>query len=505
MTDWTSSKLIEIEDFASPALRPHLERIAYDESVRFGLPEPAITPDARQWAGAMALKALTDNGAAAPGKFVAGLGAGTDTLGFVLAADGAVVFACDTYLELTPRSDVAPASMMARPTQFSVVDYPRGHVIPVHSDPRRLELPSDFFDGVYCDDPFASLESMEAVEAAAAEVGRILKPGGVASIVGHFRLDGPNDKPWIDETGVLFTLESVKRRLVRASGLQPVAELRDRISQGTYDGQALLQDFMRKAAAVQTLQDKRDATPNLVLFHAGFLFCPFHLLLRKPEDAAPAQPRPLPRKVAASVEERSIATSGALTQQIKSWRDAFARDDDPERRRALQVKRLQTDLDEAHACLAAVTAENHRNESALLALLEGGALPQWVWQEQTRAPLEKLHSMVGARENGALRSNGEAGVLAYGPYMDLGVGHYAVEFDLRALAKEGHVTCAVTAGGVGRGQVDMEVQALKGPVRVPFVLDQAVQADLEFPVVVTAGAQVELRSVRVLRRRPVVA
>ncbi len=502
MTTLTGAKLIEVEDFAAPELRPHLKRIAHDDALRLGLPEAVVAPDAQHWVGAMALKALVEAGATGPGKFVAGVGAGVDPLAFTAASDGAVVFACDTYLELTPRTDVAPAAMMVRPRQFSMLDYPCGHVVPVHGDPRRLELPTGFFDGVYCADPFSALDSFEAVEAVAMEAARILKPGGVASVTGLFRLEGPNDRAWVKETGLLFTADAIERHIVRASGLVPVSAFSDRISPRTYEGQSVLQDFMRRAVKVETLQDKRNASPNLVLFHEGFAFCAFHLTLRKPADAAaPARPRSLPRKIAASVEARSIGVSGALAQQMSDWRDAFAQDDDPQRRRAQEITRLTAELAEAHACLAAVSAENHRTESALLALQPGSALPQWVWREVCKVPLSKLHTFVGTRDAQGLRSDGTPGVLAYGPYMGLEIGHYAAEFSLRSLGGGGEVICAVTGGGPP-SQVGTDLGALQAPVLVPFTLDQPVASSLEFPVTVTAGTNVELRAVRLLRRRP---
>jgi len=85
------------------------------------------------------------------------------------------VFAIDRYLERTAWSDVAPAGMLIDPPQYSPVDYPHGHVIPVHSSALALNLPSNTFDAVFSNGAIEHFGSLANVSIAAQEIGRVLK------------------------------------------------------------------------------------------------------------------------------------------------------------------------------------------------------------------------------------------------------------------------------------------------------------------------------------------
>jgi SAM-dependent methyltransferase len=323
MTDFPYTKIIDIEDFDNPKLLPHLQHIAFGEMKRFGLDEPIILPDSKQWECAMMLRTLTDLGVIRPGALLAGIGAGTEETTFALAAKGCVVFPTDRYLELTPWSDVAPAGMVVRPEQYSEYAYPRGGVIPIHSDARVLSLPSDFFDGVYSAGSIEHFGSLEAVAAAAEEIGRVLKPGGVAVLSTEFRLDGPNDRRWFSDDCILFTPELLQSHIVGPSGLELIGEPNFATSQGTFDSQVVLVDFLNKAKRVRTLADKRDAYPNLVLFHEGYLFCSVHLALRKPKKPGSVVSQGHSKRFEGPAASDAMRASGIMTSQMVEWTKTY--------------------------------------------------------------------------------------------------------------------------------------------------------------------------------------
>jgi SAM-dependent methyltransferase len=315
-------KIIDIADFSHPALLPHLRNIASGEMRRFGLSEPVIIADSKQWECAMMLRTLSEVGILRPRALLAGIGAGTEDTTYALAAQGCIVFPCDRYLEQTPWSDVAPAGMMVRPAQYSQFDYPTGAVIPVHTDARALSLPSDFFDGVYSAGSIEHFGSLDAVAAAAEEIGRVLKPGGVAVLTTEFRLGGPNDRPWFSDDCILFTPEMLHEHIVEPSGLTLIGEPNFATSQQTFDNRVVLSEFLEKAKKVETLTDKRNAYPNLVLFHAGYLFCSVHLALRKTGSAEPTR-RTRSVRFRDGVAADSTRVSGILTAQITEWTRAY--------------------------------------------------------------------------------------------------------------------------------------------------------------------------------------
>jgi SAM-dependent methyltransferase len=280
------SKLIDRDDFASPALRPLLAEINEQDALRFGAPRGDVVPDARQWQWAMALRALDDAGVAREGHWIAGIGAGTDATTFALARRGAHVVAVDRYLARTPWSAGAPAGMLVDPARHCLLDVPRGHVIAVHSNAVRLNLPPSAFDGVFCCGTLEHLGSFDAVVLAMREIARILKPGGVAVIATEMRVDGPADLEGFHDDVLLLTPALIQRHVVEASGLVLRTPLDLRQSDATFESRSGVSDFIERASTLQCLDEKRAASPGLVLYHEGFLFCPVVLTLHKDGELA---------------------------------------------------------------------------------------------------------------------------------------------------------------------------------------------------------------------------
>ena len=363
------SKVIDLADFEDPDFRPFLQQVRGD----IELPEESsvVFPDARHWECAMMLRAFAGQGIITPQARFAGVGAGTGSAGFLLAQAGGIVFAADRYLEVTPWTNIAPAAMMVRPDQFANHPLPRGSVIPVHADPRSLNLPDGFFDGAYALGTLEHLGSLEAAAAACEEIGRILKPGGVASIVTSFRLEGPNDSRWFDDAHILFTPALIQEYIVIPSGLELLGEILTYPSERTYDNRPTLLDFTLPADEMRSVQDKRDSIPNLVLFHKGFLFCSVHLALRKPYNTPTSALHAAQHasSFADEVDDLAAAASGVLTSQIREWDKAFNRsllsgNDDCSQ----PISRDQLNI--AYAETQVLQRENARLERLFLALLE---------------------------------------------------------------------------------------------------------------------------------------
>lgn len=418
------SKVIDLQDFDDSQLRPILEDFARVEMRRFGIDQPTVVPDSKHWECAMAARSFRDHGMLRPGALFAGIGAGTEITSFYLASKGAITFPCDRYLERTPWSDVAPPGMMVEPREFSELDYPRGNVVPVHTDARLPRLPSDFFDGAYSAGSIEHFGSLDAVAAAAAETGRILKPGGLASIATEFRLEGPEDRPWFDDNCILFTPELLNKHIIEASGLELVGELATHQSGPTFETRRVLLDFLEAARNVRTLSDKQAAYPNLVLYHEGFLFCSVHLLLRKPQHGW--RPAPWAAGKSGGFEDevaannatalQSLATLGMRPSQAaggelrSDWRS--------ERYDALQLRLLQ-----ARVALRSLQG------SLIGRLAARGAshAAASVRSVQTFPALaDSLQCGIGMRTADSIATTGHAGVLVYGPYISLDAGPYTL-------------------------------------------------------------------------------
>ncbi len=290
MHDFPLAKTIDIEDFSSPALMPYLVEINAHEAVRLGSRPEDVLPDSKQWECAMALRALDRSGALRKDAMVVGIGAGTEATIFALARRGCLVFPVDRYLHRSVWSDVAPAGMMVDPARYSTLPYPRGRVISVNCSALALNLPDGSFDGVFSSGSIEHFGSLEKVAIAAREIGRILKPGGVASISTEFRIDGPPDRPWFDDNVILFTPDMLHRYIVEPSGLVPCGEVDYTQSERTFETRHNLVDFLQRVQTIHTLEEKRAVYPNLILYHEGFLFCSVALTLVKPMSSGAGVP-----------------------------------------------------------------------------------------------------------------------------------------------------------------------------------------------------------------------
>jgi SAM-dependent methyltransferase len=501
MTELSYNKIIDLADFSDPVLRPYIEQIAYDEMIRFGLDAPEVIPDSKQWECAMMLKSFDDHGLIAPGKLFAGIGAGTEQTTFALASKGCITFPADRYLEVTPWSDVAPAPMMLRPRQYSNFDYPVGSVIPVHSDARVMEFPSNFFDGAYSAGSIEHFGSLDAVAAAAEEMGRVLKPGGIASLSTEFRLEGPNGVGWFDDNCILFTPELIEEYIVKPSGLRLVDSLRTTTSESTFNSQVVLLDFLSKAVKVQTIEDKRNAYPNLILFHEGFLFCSVHLCLVK-DDRPTTSRGAYSRKFDATVEEESIKASGVLTEQIKLWHENFANGGSAEANKTARITQLEADLEAVRSERDRLSADMHGVERAVIDGRTGDALAL-DWVEYADFPADKLYTIIGSLEDGVFHSRGNSGFLSFGPYTDLPIGHYRIAFDVTTdKAQPAQITVDICYGEPPAviSYVTLSSDDLPDAAAIEFTCDIPAER-VEFRVSVAGETDVMMRGLKVYRRR----
>lgn len=353
------SKTIDVEDFASPELLPYLREINEQEAIRFGSTPDDIVPDSKQWECAMALLALDRAGAASEGSLVAGIGAGTESTIFALARRNAFVFPVDRYLHRTVWSDVAPAGMLIDPAQYCLLEVPQGHVIPVNSSAMKLNLASDTFDAVFSSGSIEHFGSLEHVALAAREIGRVLRPGGVASIATEFRLDGPDDRRWFDDNVILFTPQMLERYIVEASGLALREPLVTDQSDKTFETRHNLVDFLKHAQTVHCLEEKRAVYPNLVLYHDGFLFCSVVLTLYKdrPLPALSPNQAEIARRVNVQVAEENAALAAGLE---KYQRTADSAEGAPHSHLLFgEVERLRAENDALRAAYDRANAWKH--------------------------------------------------------------------------------------------------------------------------------------------------
>jgi SAM-dependent methyltransferase len=169
-------KLCDVADFTDPELCAAVGEIE-------GRPAPGALAERKQWERGMLALALAERGSLHDQAGVLAIGAGTEPVLFWLANRVGMVTATDIYGEGKFAAVEAAESMLRNPAAFSTVDYRKDRLVVRHMDARRLEFPTGSFDAVYSLSSIEHFGSPQDIAGAAAEMGRVLKPGGTAVVV----------------------------------------------------------------------------------------------------------------------------------------------------------------------------------------------------------------------------------------------------------------------------------------------------------------------------------
>ncbi|HEV2759025.1 MAG TPA: class I SAM-dependent methyltransferase [Acidimicrobiales bacterium] len=285
------SKLCEIGDFAQPELAAVIRDVCSYKLPNFAADFPVGAEHRKDWEVAMAVRALRDFDALRPDSTILGVAAGTEDTIFYLARHVRQVFATDRYLSSGPWQPVAPISMLLDPAAVAPTEFDVDRLVVQHMDGRRLLYPDDTFDGIFSSGSIEHFGDFNDVAAAAHEMGRVLKPGGVLSLSTEFKLAGPPGGIGWPGSTLLFSAEDLQRFIVEASGLELVDELHPGVSDETLSAPRDITRVIDDRRLRQTggpdapVSDATtwDDRPHIVLLHDGYVFTSVHLTLRKTE------------------------------------------------------------------------------------------------------------------------------------------------------------------------------------------------------------------------------
>jgi SAM-dependent methyltransferase len=306
------NKACGLEDFADPELVAVLREIYLQEGSQEGMPAfPAGAERRKHWEVAMSVRALRDFGALRPDAEILGVGAGTETTVFYLTRHARRVVATDLYLAPGEWEREAHPLMVIAPERLAPMPFDRDRLIVQHMDGRWLRFPDDSFDGIFSSGSIEHFGGFEDIAAAAYEMGRVLKPGGVLTLATEFLLEGPpGSAGWPGV--VLFSAETLRRQIIEASGLEPVDAPDLSVSERSLaTGRPLIE-------MIREIENGRETFPHLVLTHDGHVFGSVHLTLRKTErypvpDNAWARPsEKLREQVRQGEAEAGLRISGPL-------------------------------------------------------------------------------------------------------------------------------------------------------------------------------------------------
>ncbi|HWD72207.1 MAG TPA: class I SAM-dependent methyltransferase [Actinomycetota bacterium] len=169
-------KLCDVADFGDRQLCDAVGEIE-------GRPAPSVLAERKQWERGMLALALAGRGCLHEEATILAIGAGTEPVLFWLANRVGLVTATDIYGEGKFAGVEASESMLRNPGAFSPVDYRNDRLVVRHMDARRLEFPPESFDAAYSLSSIEHFGSPGDIAGSAAEMARVLKPGGTAVVV----------------------------------------------------------------------------------------------------------------------------------------------------------------------------------------------------------------------------------------------------------------------------------------------------------------------------------
>lgn len=232
----------------------------------------------KDWEVAMALKTLREQGITSPDAIILGVGAAKERTVFELAngKDCRFVIPSDLYFNMGAWADWAGTEFVKHPGLHvpDGIECDHWRILPRHADMCNLPFPDNSIDGIFSSGSIehvgkAGIFDGDAIAQAAREIGRVLRPGGVASISTEWKIWGDG---WGWSHVRLFDEYDLMKYIVGPSGLEMIDELDD-----TFDGD--FDDAMSLPDYVQGRVSEEDF--GLISDH-DFLFTSVHVALRKP-------------------------------------------------------------------------------------------------------------------------------------------------------------------------------------------------------------------------------
>ncbi|MGI8922144.1 MAG: class I SAM-dependent methyltransferase [Solirubrobacteraceae bacterium] len=167
------AKLCDLRDFEDPALRSAIAELIPERDLDSHI-------ERKVWEYAMVVLFLEDVGRLHDGTEALSVGAGDERILFWLANRLGRVVATDIYGQGTfaePGRE-ADSSMLTNPASHAPYPYREDHLEVRWMDARELDFADESFDVVFSVSSIEHFGSPRDVSRAAAEIGRVLRPGG---------------------------------------------------------------------------------------------------------------------------------------------------------------------------------------------------------------------------------------------------------------------------------------------------------------------------------------
>lgn len=238
------AKVCDVADFGDPAFRARAQELRPEIDLSWQF-------DRKNWESVMATFLFEEAGVL-DGADVLSVGAGHEAVLFWIAERAARTVAVDVYGQGEFAGSDAPAGMLSDPGGYSPFGRPLPGLEVRSMDARSMpELADASFDAVYSLSSIEHFGSPADIRAAAAEIGRVLRPGGYAYLATELVLEPAPS--WLRRArdGVnrlsggrrlrreLFTEPELISELVEPSGLTLLQPLDTAISEESFANKAV--------------------------------------------------------------------------------------------------------------------------------------------------------------------------------------------------------------------------------------------------------------------------
>jgi SAM-dependent methyltransferase len=275
------NKPCNVEDFSDPALLQILRTIFPAEAQAAGWPRGQEYR--KHWEIAMAVLAMHRELPEHRRNLALGVGAGTEATSFYLTNHFRIVFATDLYAGPEWMHD-APPAMLYRPEIYAgQVPFQPRRLVVQNMDARRIEHEDETFDFIYSSSSIEHFGEPHEIRRAAAEMGRVLKPGGIIAISTELCVEGRAGG--LNENTLLFSPDEVHDLIIAPTGCTPVDEISFQVSPATRSRPVVFEDALQDCARQQQCgQTGWSQYPHILLRCQDRLWTSLHLTLKKLES-----------------------------------------------------------------------------------------------------------------------------------------------------------------------------------------------------------------------------
>jgi len=256
--------MISLNEICNPSAWDEPQFIHYFNELN--MDSNRISMHRKKWEWAQTLFGLEKLGMLNSENIALDVGAGREDPMFYLANKLKKIYGTDLYEDSPDDTKyvTAPTDMLSNPKKYAPFPYDEENLVVMKMNGRHLEFEDNFFDIVFSISSIEHFGGHEGSKESMQEIGRVLKPGGIAAIVTECIL---NDKTHYE----YFTPDEIDSFLIQPSKLELVEPIKFE--------QPSLQSYIDNPLKIP---EEANKVPHFVLSSDNVVFTSIMLFFQKP-------------------------------------------------------------------------------------------------------------------------------------------------------------------------------------------------------------------------------